>query len=91
MEDMEVQGYNPDDWIYPKTPRACYYVTHKITNEQVLIPMCWGTVHSKDIEDCHCEHKKEPTKQELKQEINSLKQRVEELEEELKYIKTSHL
>lgn len=58
-------------------------MVNKKTNHKVLIPMCWGTVHSKDIEDCHCEHKKEPTKQELKQEINSLKKRVGELEEEL--------
>lgn len=87
---MEAQEYNPNDWLTPKIPRACYFAVNKITKQEVLIPICWGTVHSKDIEDCHCEHRKEPTKQELKQEINSLKHRVEELEEE-KTFKASHL
>lgn len=47
--------------------------------------MCWGTVHSNDIEDCCCDLKKEPTIRDLKQENQTLKDRVNELEEELKY------
>lgn len=77
--------YNPNDWISPKIPRACYYATHKISKQKVLIPMCWGTVHSNDIEDCCCDLKKQPNIQDLKKENQILRDRVNELEEELTY------
>ncbi|WP_430611527.1 hypothetical protein [Flavobacterium sp. JP2137] len=73
--------YNPDEWNFPKNTKACYYAVHKNTHEKVLIPMCWGTVHSFDLDDCYCDTKKEPTKAELKNTIQILKERIEELEE----------
>lgn len=33
--------------------RPCYYITDR--GKRVLIPGCWGTVHSGDMRDCHCE------------------------------------
>jgi len=31
----------------------CHYIYDKIAGK-VLIPGCWGTVHSNDIKDCYC-------------------------------------
>jgi cobalamin biosynthesis Co2+ chelatase CbiK len=33
----------------------CYYSIDPKTNKKVLIPMCWGTVHTGNKEDCCCE------------------------------------
>ena len=33
----------------------CYFTYCEKTGERVLIPECWGTVHSNDIRDCQCE------------------------------------
>jgi hypothetical protein len=33
--------------------RPCYYV--KDRGKRVLIPGCWGAVHSGDMRDCHCD------------------------------------
>ena len=33
----------------------CYYTYDEKTGERVLIPECWGTVHSNDIRDCQCD------------------------------------
>lgn len=35
----------------------CHYVYDKIAGK-VLIPGCWGVVHSNDIKDCICRHNK---------------------------------
>ena len=32
----------------------CYFTYCEETGERVLIPQCWGTVHSNDIKDCCC-------------------------------------
>lgn len=32
----------------------CYY-TYTDDGERILIPMCYGTIHSFDIEDCVCQ------------------------------------
>jgi hypothetical protein len=34
----------------------CYYTIDPKTLKKVFIPMCWGTIHSMDIEDCNCEN-----------------------------------
>jgi len=31
----------------------CHYVNDSIAGK-VLIPGCWGTIHSKDMDDCCC-------------------------------------
>ncbi len=31
----------------------CHYVTDPIAGK-VLIPGCWGTIHSQDMADCYC-------------------------------------
>lgn len=36
-----------------ETERPCYYV--KDRGKRVLIPGCWGTVHSGDMRDCYCD------------------------------------
>lgn len=33
----------------------CYYTFDSKTKKKVLIPMCYGTIHSFDLEDCICE------------------------------------
>lgn len=32
----------------------CYYTLDPKTGKKVFIPMCYGTVDTKDIKDCHC-------------------------------------
>lgn len=32
----------------------CYYTLDPKTKKRVFIPMCIGTIHSEDIDDCHC-------------------------------------
>lgn len=32
----------------------CHYITDEKTGERILIPGCYGTVHSNGMEDCTC-------------------------------------
>lgn len=32
----------------------CHYHYHEELGQKILIPGCWGTVHSGNMEDCHC-------------------------------------
>lgn len=32
----------------------CYFTYDEKSGQKVLIPQCWGTVHSNDIRDCYC-------------------------------------
>lgn len=70
----------------------CYYTYDEKTGEKVLIPQCWGTVHSNDIRDCYCTqnfasfereryntilNEKNAEIEALEKEINRLNSRVE--------------
>lgn len=70
----------------------CYYTYDEKTGEKVLIPQCWGTVHSNDIRDCYCKptfaqfereryntilNEKNAEIEALQKEINRLNSRVE--------------
>lgn len=32
----------------------CYYTIDPKTNKKVFIPMCFGTIHTLDKDDCNC-------------------------------------
>ena len=32
----------------------CYYTIDPKTNKKVLIPMCYGAMDTRDIDDCNC-------------------------------------
>lgn len=32
----------------------CYYHYDEVSQTKILIPQCWATIHSNDIEDCIC-------------------------------------
>jgi len=34
----------------------CYYTIDPKTKKKVFIPMCYGTIHSLDKDDCNCEN-----------------------------------
>jgi coenzyme F420-reducing hydrogenase delta subunit len=34
--------------------RPCHYVRDPDSGDRVLIPGCYGTVHSADMRDCYC-------------------------------------
>ena len=51
--------------------RPCHYVRGE-KGERVLIPGCWGTVHSADMRDCYCDRRKHRV---------SLEERIARLEE----------
>ena len=70
----------------------CYYTYDEKIGEKVLIPQCWGTVHSNDIRDCYCKptfaqfereryntilKEKNAEIEALEKEINRLNSRVE--------------
>ncbi len=33
----------------------CHYIKHE--GKKIFIPGCWGTIHSFDLYDCHCDNK----------------------------------
>lgn len=47
----------------------CHYITDKETGERILIPGCYGTIHSNDMEDCTCP---KPRKKSDDEKINAL-------------------
>ncbi len=55
--------------------RPCYYIVDR--GKRVLIPGCWGTVHSGDMADCHCVR---PSKEDR---LTKLEKAVEELQKRL--------
>lgn len=61
----------------------CYYINDEIAGK-VLIPECWGTVHSNDMDDCYCDiFKQRKTKLEkLEAKIKRLENKVKKLEYE---------
>ncbi len=47
----------------------CHYITDEKTGEKILIPGCYGTIHSDDMEDCTC---LKPRKKSKDEKINAL-------------------
>jgi len=53
--------------------KNCHYIKSK--GIKILIPECWGTVHSENMKDCYCEMVKELKQTESKhnQELKQTK------------------
>lgn len=63
----------------------CHYIYDKEAGK-VLIPNCWGTVHSDDIRDCICPAYttfKGFERKEFNEKLNEQKKVIEELEKEI--------
>ena len=61
----------------------CHYIKGD-NGERVLIPGCWGTVHTADMDDCYCIRSKRMTDKELTREIASAKLELDALVDEQK-------
>ena len=67
----------------------CYY-TYNDKGEKVFIPMCWGTIYSNDLDDCHCQ---EPLteyhfqKERFNQAINKKNETIKSMECEIKHLR----
>ncbi|MDO6737102.1 hypothetical protein [Wenyingzhuangia sp. 2_MG-2023] len=58
----------------------CHYIQDEIAGK-VLIPGCWGTVHSNDMSDCYCDRSKKSPEQvieDLKEQVKKLKKQLNE-------------
>ena len=86
LEELKKENkVNLNDWIVVGSRLRCHFVRNKKSNEVVLISMCWGTVHTNDIEDCECtlHHSTTQTKQDLIIENQALKKENLELQNQI--------
>lgn len=64
----------------------CYFTYDAIAGK-VLIPGCWGPIHSNDIDDCHCTKHPKTFKaferQEYKKILSEQSKLIAELEKEI--------
>lgn len=61
----------------------CYYHYDEVSQKKILIPHCWGTIHSEDIEDCICQSETLNSfeKEKFNKVINEKDKQIEEMQE----------
>lgn len=65
----------------------CYFTYDENTGEKVLIPGCWGTVHSGDMADCLCDDTfvsfKEMERKEFREKLQACNKEILELQKQI--------
>lgn len=65
----------------------CYFIWDEETNQKVLIPGCYGSLHREDLSCCNCPKPNKSLKQFEKEEYNKI---VNKLQDDLDYLQKEY-